>query len=72
MSVSSPGFKHLIQRIHKFPEMRGDGDEYAYRFTYYAVLGTKRVFGQYSPVLSEGELRELLRQAHEKCWPIFE
>jgi hypothetical protein len=72
VSVSSPGYNHIIQRIQQLPEMRGDGDEYAYRFTYYALSGNKKVFGQYSPMLSERELGELLRQAHEKRWPIFQ
>jgi hypothetical protein len=73
VQVMSPGYKHVIERVQQFPEAREDGEEFAYRFCYYALSGKngKRVFGQYAPVFSQRELSKLFRLAREKGWPIF-
>ena len=70
--VVSLGYKHCIERIHQVRECREVAGEFAYRFCHYAPSenGTK-LFGQYGTLLPEEELRELLKRAHDKGWPIF-
>ena len=70
--VVSLGYKHAIERIHQVPVGREVAGEFAYRFCYYAPSenGTK-VFGQYGTLFPEAAVRELLKLAHEKGWPIF-
>ena len=71
--VMSPRYKHFIQRIRQVPAAREDGEEYAYQFSYYTFgsNGNRKTFGQYAPVLSQRELRDLLKRARGKGWPIF-
>lgn len=70
--VMSLGYKHCIERVHQLPEGREVAGEFAYRFCYYAPSENgRKVFGQYGTLFPQAELRELLRRAHEKSWPIF-
>jgi hypothetical protein len=72
VQVVSRGYRHVIQRVHELPEAREEGEEFAYRFGCHAIATEgKRKFGQFAPVLSERELRRLLKRAHERHWPVF-
>jgi len=66
-------YKHMIQKI-RFPDnARWGGNEFAYRAGYYTYDASRKYikWGQYTPVLTETQYRELLSKAREKGWDIF-
>jgi len=73
VSIIADECKHVLQRIEYSPGMQEDQSNYAYRAGYYILTakGDGIVFGQYSPLLTESNMRALLHEAHQKRWPIF-
>jgi len=66
-------YKHLIQKIAFTPGNEWGGNMFAYRAGYYTFDAKmkKPTWGQYTPVLTESQYRELLQKARQKGWAIF-
>lgn len=66
-------YKQMIQQIEFAPGSEWGGNRYAYRAGYYTYDANmkKRTWGQYTPVLTESQYRELLQKAKQKGWGIF-
>jgi hypothetical protein len=73
VSLVVDGAKHVIQRIRLSKDIAWDGSEYGYKtgtFQLDARTGAVK-WAQYSQVLSERELSELLARARSKGWPLL-
>jgi hypothetical protein len=66
-------YKHMIQKIQFPDDAKWGGNDFAYRAGYYTyeANGKNIKWGQYTPVLTESQYRELLGKAKEKGWNIF-
>lgn len=73
VSLVVDGAKHVIQRIRLAKDATWDGSEYGYKTgSFHLDPRTGAVkWAQYSQVLSEREMSELLARARSKGWPIF-
>lgn len=73
VSLVVDGAKHVIQRIRLAKDITWDGSEYGYKTGTFQIdprTGSIK-WAQYSQVISERELSELLARARKKGWPIL-